>query len=177
MIQLFLEASVPVDLRSSDGRTALHEAVSGGNLSAVCTLVDAGADVNALNRDKAIPLSLVKGENAVPIAELLIKAGSKIESKDWKSFTPLHHAVLSREVSFVVCLIKAGADVKVRDERGNTPLHLAARDKKGGPIAKVLIEAGADLQAINMEKETALMVAERSNSDVYNVLQATLADN
>ena len=44
-------------------------------------------------------------------------------------------------------------------------------------MANVLIEAGADLKAINIEKETALMVAERNNSDVYDVLQATLADN
>lgn len=177
LLRLFIEAGTPVDLNIGNYLTALHLAVSNSKLAAARTLVGAGADVNAKDSNEKCPLSMVKGENAVPIAELLVKAGAKIESRDRNSQTPLHFAVLSREVSLAVYFIKAGADVNARDRQRNTPLHLAARDKKGGSMAKVLIEAGADLKAINIEKETALMVAERNNSDVYDVLQATLADN
>ena len=176
LVQLLIEAGALVDLQDRDSRTALHKAVSEGRLAVVRTLVNAGADVNACDNNRTSPLSLVKGDDAAAIADLLIKAGAELEGRDRKSRAPLHHAVLSRELSLAVCLLKAGADVNARDENGDTPLHLAAQDEEGASVAQVLIDAGADLLAVNLAKETALMVAERNDSNAYEVLRANFID-
>ena len=55
-------------------------------------------------------------------------------------------------------------------------LLLSNLQRKLGESVKV--KPGSEmLEAINIAKETALMVAERNNSGVYDVLQANLADN
>lgn len=80
-------------------------------------------------------------------------------------------------------LIRAGANINARDENGNTPLMIAA--DRGRPVAAVLlIEAGADVNAHNSKRETALtkalMFRQRSAGDdhksVIPVLIAAGAD-
>jgi ankyrin repeat protein len=76
---------------------------------------------------------------------------------------PLHQAVLRVDIRAVGRQLQRGADVNALVQsqqgynaaKGNTPLHLAARDGHLA-IAKLLIQAGAAIEARNQRGETAL---------------------
>lgn len=166
--EILINAGADVNAGKDSGNYPLLEAAINGNEAMIRLLIDAGA--NAANT-RYSTLSVIKGENTVSIAKLLIKAGAELEAQEgMDDHTPLHLAVLSKQVSLAAYLLEAGADVNAKDRNGNTPLHLAANDQEGAAMARVLIDAGADLKAVNKNNETALTVAESIGSDVYDVL-------
>lgn len=126
------------------GDTALHIAARGGHLAVVNVLLDAGAEVDALNE---------------------------------MGWTPLFCAAYNPELDcgfapIVKRLIDAGANVNHRIHFGLTPLMLAAGGGEAA-VCEVLLEAGAEVKAVNEAGRTALMmVKERHFIDVINLLYA-----
>jgi ankyrin repeat protein len=57
-------------------------------------------------------------------------------------------------------LLAAGADPNVKAPNGSTPLHMAVQAKQV-PIIRELVEAGADLDAVDSENLTPLLLAEK----------------
>lgn len=74
-------------------------------------------------------------------------------------------------------LLKAGADTSIRDKNGQTPLHMALKADGDWPgpfhedAAKALIEAGADVNAVNGRGESCLVYA-KQNVDIIRLLKA-----
>lgn len=74
-------------------------------------------------------------------------------------------------------LIKAGADISVRDYNGQTPLHVALhrRSDHPGPFhkeaARILIEAGADVNAVDDKKRSCLARAQH-DVDIIKLLKS-----
>lgn len=57
-------------------------------------------------------------------------------------------------------LIDAGADINARDENGSTPLHEAASGDWGAPLSiEVLLTHGAEVDPVNLQKQTPLALA------------------
>ena len=85
-----------------------------------------------------------------------------IYGKDGK--TALMVSVDHTKDQMVQELLKKGADVKIQDAEGNSSLHVLAQklSRKSSDLLKVLIEAGAPLEAKNALGETALLVAARN---------------
>ena len=73
-----------------------------------------------------------------------------------EGITLLHTACGSGHFDLVQFLIGQGADVNAGDEVGDTPLHRATSMKDGLTISKLLIENGADVFNVNIEKRTPL---------------------
>lgn len=123
--------------------TALHLAAFGGHLDACRLLLANGAEVDALT----LPLE-------------------RRESGD----TPLMRAVWGRSLGVAELLLEAGADVDdVDGMTGDTPLLAAARS--GQPsMCQLLLEHGADLETFNQDGESALDLAD--DSETLEVLQA-----
>ncbi len=71
------DASVPVDARDSDGRTALMLAVLQGRLDTVVALLRRGADPNAADRAGVTPLQAARANNQPAIADALLRAGAQ----------------------------------------------------------------------------------------------------
>ncbi|KAG2419123.1 hypothetical protein HFD88_002227 [Aspergillus terreus] len=84
--------------------------------------------------------------------------------------TPLHHAAASGSLDCVRFLLHEGADVNASADHGMTPLHCAAKRPRGREIAELLLEAGAQADAVTSEGESAIFTAIASHSDVISVL-------
>ena len=83
--------------------------------------------------------------------------------------TLLHRAALHRRIEMVEFLLEHEAR-QVDDASGNTPLHCAAL---GGDadVARALIEAGAELEAANLELDRPLhLAASVGNMEVLQVI-------
>lgn len=111
--------------------------------------------------------------------KLLIANGLDVRTRDANGYTALHYAATSRDRDVLAMLIKAGADVNARNRFGETPLFtsLYYRDPYGTAVGylgrtqsttnvdadrqsrEVLVKAGADLNARNIEGRTPLHIA------------------
>ncbi|PTB76438.1 ankyrin [Trichoderma longibrachiatum ATCC 18648] len=75
-------------------------------------------------------------------------------------------------------LLDAGADIHVRNANGQTPLHMALQandDNENGPFnwdaAKILIERGADVNAVNGKGQSCLAYAQHNVDMVYFLIK------
>ena len=71
-----------------------------------------------------------QGAQDPSLVKLLIKKGAKVDEKDGKGMTALHHAVLNTipngHVSQIIeLLLQAGADPYEQNHKGKSSLHLA----------------------------------------------------
>ncbi len=141
------------------GRSDVADAVMRGDRTALRTLLQQKADVNAPQADGATALHWAVYRDDPESVDLLIKAGSKIDAKNSEGITPLHMASLYGNARIIDRLVKAGADPKQRGPAGETMLMLAARN--GNPEAVTLLAAaGADVNAKEpIRGTTALMWA------------------
>ena len=77
-----------VHARSRLGNTPLHIAAIWGDREAVITLLEAGADVNAVGEDGYTPLHEAIEQGHMGIATLLISQGALVDMKNNDGLTP-----------------------------------------------------------------------------------------
>lgn len=152
-----------------------------GDLKKVSLLLDAGADVNAMNEIYGAPLFVAANAD---IARLLIENGADIHAKNKQGSTPLHSAAEKGRTDVARLLIDKGADVNAMNDggttwqtcNGTTPLHCAALKGNTG-TARLLIEKGANIHAKNETGSTPLHWAAKSGRiDTANLLIEKGAD-
>ncbi|WP_421108068.1 ankyrin repeat domain-containing protein [Streptomyces sp. NEAU-S77] len=105
-----------------------------------------------------------------------IGEGADVNTLDEYGTAPLHHAVAARTPAAVGALLAAGADPRAQASFGNAP-QFAAADRPGRPhptarrvdgeehwsILWSLLDAGADINAVNTAGQTLLDLAIRSD--------------
>lgn len=93
----------------------------------IASLLDAGADVNAIDKGGRTALHFASIANNLGLATLLLeyKADVNIQAKG-SLYVPLHAACACGRKEFFEMLITAGADINACDKWGATPLHFAA---------------------------------------------------
>lgn len=90
---------------------------------------------------------------------LIEEKGYDVNAANEFGYTALHVAVSSGDIEAPIkALLKAGAKTEMFSTEVGTPLHIAAQ--KGHPkVAKLLLEAGADIFALNSHGVTPLELA------------------
>ena len=87
-------------------------AIKTDNENIVRLLIESGADVKAVKKNKRTPLHLAASwSKNVQISKLLIDAGSYINAKNTLFETPLHWCIKSKNVQVFKFLIDSGAKV------------------------------------------------------------------
>ncbi len=127
---------------SSDGWTALH--LNFGNGEIVKILLDSGADINAVSKNRfvAAPLQGAAASKRLEIARLLLARGAKVNTRGEGGGSPLHEAAGNGQIEFAQLLLDHGADVNAKDDDSKTPLTIALEYKQT-EMAKFLREHGA----------------------------------
>lgn len=135
-----------------------------GDAAAVKLALSRGADANATPPAEAADQrsALIAAATAADLGSLraLIGAGAQV-NRLCAGLTALLAATrdsYSGRIDAVMTLLANGADPNLADDGGNTPLHLAALTRDAG-VAQSLLDAGAQLDAINREDMTPLGLA------------------
>ena len=155
---------LPIGLRKAELDASLLAALKGGDVALAMEALEQGADPNALpepqQRDQRGALVLAVTLPELKALRALIAAGAHINGVSG-GLSPLLAATRDSyegRSEAVLTLLANGADSRQRDSDGNTPLHHAARCAE--PIvAAQLLDAGAEIDAINHELQTPLGVA------------------
>lgn len=150
----------------------LIRAALNGQTEKVHSLLQSGVNPNCRSKNGYTPLMGAALSGSVPIAKLLLKAGSDPNSKEQTNgSTALLFAVDQNYPEMVKLLIKAGADLEATDKIGEyTPLFCSVF-KQHVEVTKILIEAGANPLVIGNEGESILELAEKlGNQPIFSLL-------
>jgi ankyrin repeat protein len=143
--------------------TRIAEAAMHQDNTAVRSLIQQKADVNAVLPDGATALHWAANEDDLDTVSLLIQAGANVKAKDRYGFTPLYYAATNGSAEVIRKLLDAGADPIAMDAGGETALMTATRSG-GIDAVKALLQHGADVKTKDtVTQQTPLMWAVRSN--------------
>lgn len=161
--QVLIQAGASVNERDEKGWTALMYAApryyndSGGEC--VKVLIAAGADVKTADAEGKTALMLASRWYDEGVIRSLLAAGASVNAKDAKGQTALMYAFQHVGPTDVSLFTRAGASINERDVKGWTALMYAAFKSYADVEMKALIDAGADVSAVNDEGQTPLMLA------------------
>jgi ankyrin repeat protein len=162
-VRALLDADV--NARNVNGTTPLHGLAelsvtdtTPAHLKVAGLLIAAGGNPANIDVHGCTPLVVAARVGNVPMAAILVAGGAMGMSNRAEA---LRHAVLFEDADMTGLLVRAGADVNMElDDNETRPLHIAAQE---GFIAGVtgLLDHGADIEAVNGDGETALLIAVR----------------
>lgn len=147
------------------------DAAMNGDRSAVQSLLQQKADVNAAQADGATAIQWASYRDDLQVADALIAAGANIKLANREGATPLYLASTHGSAPMIEKLLKAGADVNQLGPEGETPLMLVSRTGNLDAI-RVLLDHHADVNAKDkLRGTTALMWAtEQSHPEAVKLL-------
>uniref|UniRef100_A0A672II97 Euchromatic histone-lysine N-methyltransferase 2 n=1 Tax=Salarias fasciatus TaxID=181472 RepID=A0A672II97_SALFA len=154
---------------SQNRRSALHAAAQRGLLEVCYMLVQAGAQVDAQDKDMRTPLLEAIINNHIEVARYLIQNGACVYHTD--GYTGLHHAAKLGNLETVNMLLETGqVDVNAQDSGGWTPIIWAA-EHKHVDVIKSLLNRGADVTINDKELNVCLhWAAYAGNVDIAELV-------
>jgi ankyrin repeat protein len=181
IIQLLLDHGADIEAMDTYGNSALLEACHKSSFESILYLLDAGARTNVRNGAGSEAMHLVVPslsrysitiDRGRHVLDALWQMGTNIDPTDEEGRTPLHLAA-SHSVAWVVeWLLNHGALVNAQDRSLWTPLHASIYHGNGNSTVKVLVLAGADLEAQDIRGITPLNLAAGTYTDQVKLLIA-----
>jgi len=147
MLRLLLQHGADINAIGGTGnesaRTALHRAVTQGDVAVAEFLLAHGANANRDCSKMDTPLMLAAQNRDTRLLQLLLERGATVEVKTGDGLTALMYAVQYSSDKGVELLLHYGADLHTRNDAGETPLSMAERNSNA-PLMKRLLGAGAN---------------------------------
>ncbi|KIY04223.1 uncharacterized protein Z520_00917 [Fonsecaea multimorphosa CBS 102226] len=151
-----LSLSSTVDAKNSYGNTALHLAIGQGSSEMICSLLELGADPNAMDRYGMKALHRAAQGVDINVLRIFLQLTDDIDTRANDGVTPL---LLATDLGIVKALLAAGANINARHgQNGYTPLHFAAKESSQ-QVVEILVERGADINARSNTGRTPLWEA------------------
>jgi len=189
MIEVLLGAGAAVSAASKSGATPMQLAAMNGHAAIIERLIRAGADPNApLSQTGDTALMMAARTGKVDAVKVLLDRGANVNAKEtWGGTTALMWAISERHSDVAKVLVERGSDLNAKSNfvpsasgRGfegtapvapkpdqaieefasgwMTPLMFAAREDDL-ESARILIQAGADVNAVGGDGKDALGLA------------------
>ena len=175
LVEALLAAGADAAAANRYGMTPLHLAAVDGNANVIAALIDAGADPNAVLPEGETVLMTAARTGAPEALRVLLEHGADIAARDgFHGETALIWAAAEDHGEAVRVLLEHGADVNAPSARMEfkqrragqsvlplghwTPLMYTARENARA-AAEVLIAAHADLNWVDPDGATALVIA------------------
>eukprot|EP01112_Ceratiomyxa_fruticulosa_P004789 TRINITY_DN1533_c0_g1_i5.p1 TRINITY_DN1533_c0_g1~~TRINITY_DN1533_c0_g1_i5.p1 ORF type:complete len:730 (+),score=159.63 TRINITY_DN1533_c0_g1_i5:296-2485(+) len=151
VVEVLAESGANVDTQRTDGWTPLYSAAYNGTVDTCAFLLNKHADPNSQNVDLWTPLHAACTNGHKDVVELLVgKYKAKVNIQSKQGTTPLFHAASEGHLDIVEFLLEHGADKELSKDRGWKPIHIACYNDHDN-VARVLVEAGVNLDPINDE--------------------------
>ncbi len=159
IVRKLLELGADVDARSHGGRTPLMLACESGAADCAEALIASGTDLDLQSEGGGTALHAAVDWGRDEIMRSLLANGADINIQDNEGWSCLHVAIFHGDAAIVGELIAAGADVDANvHSTGRTALIQALEDGKFD-IARMLLDAGADVNRHKDGWTTPLMAA------------------
>lgn len=160
------------DMNGLNQMTALHIACQYSNVESVKRLLQAKADANAKSKDGFPPLHYAAAIDSVEIIELLLKHDAKIDEVHTPSNgTALQYACKLGKTKAVQVLLKANASPHIKTTSGFLPLCMASCLPDRVDIIKLLLAAGAKIDAENGDYRWTALFDACNNEIVENIIE------
>ncbi len=139
------------------GDSLLRVAIRTNKYEIVKMLIDAGADYKERARGSNENfLAFAHYKRDPRIIKLLIDKGLDVNARDRLGHTPLLSHIQSNNAACVELLVKAGVRVNLKDWKGWPYFARAALNRNGVNVMKILLAAGAKIDAANKIGEQAI---------------------
>ncbi len=174
-IRFLVEKGADINKQDAQGYAPLQAAARNRSDKIIPVLISLKADVNGRDRDGFTALIHAAERNHVPTIKALLAAGADIEVSVDGGFGPLSLAIESGKFLAAKALIEAGANVNVASGTDRvTPIMVTATQLAVGETAKeierrqglrstdiatALVERGANVNAVNAQGVSPLMIA------------------
>ena len=160
IINTFLDARADPTTADADGNTCLHYAVRGGcSKELFHTIIDHGADINAINKCNETALLLACWRKNADAMNVLLTFRADPNIGTLYGNAVLHIAVLNNiNKDTLQAIIDNDVDVNAANKSGETALWIACHRDDVDAI-NVLLSAGANLNLLSAEGNTYLHCA------------------
>ena len=178
MTKTLIEAKADLNrMNQYDGGTALHMVCRRRMLSMATLLIEKGADVTIRNRNGHSGLTSFLWAFGMKI-DVVEKIPKEIwidhlrdDDNEYINETNLYMAVSANNEKITEILIELGVKLNLLDKvKEETALHLACREKFLG-LAKMLIDAGADVTVQDKQGDTCLKCFVRAFGMNWNIVE------
>jgi len=153
-----------------DGTDCLMVASQLGRTEVVRILLDKGADVKHMNRDRKTALLFASEYGHTETVGVLLDNGADVNHEDEDGDTALILASSAEDMEPIRLLLEKGANVNHMNKDGDTALMVAS---DGGDMEtiRLLLKEGANPNHMNKDGKTALLFAsERRRTDMVHLL-------
>jgi ankyrin repeat protein len=144
-VKTLISRGVDVNELASNGDAPLVMAAYLGHAGIVKQLLEAGADVRAVDPEmQATALHAAAYAGRTAAARLLIEGGIDINKQGPRNgYTALHDAIWENHVDTAQAIIEAGADLTLKSHQGETPLDFARARHRNEIVALIESRLGA----------------------------------
>ena len=149
IVKELLDHGADITTTNDIGINVLHYAAIEGRQEIIQMLIDHGADVTTANKFGSTALHFASAFTYdQEIIQLLVDSGADVNARKSDGTTALGHACKLGSTKMAKILLGLGANGASKDKGGKTPLAWAFSSTRGWEVFKLLIDHGADVDAV-----------------------------